>query len=274
VSVEIITGFGGAFIGAILTAILAWFLNRGANIAAKKEELRNAIMSILDLRMENFYKVPSIEDPILREATSLNINTKRVMLLQVAEMIVEQIPRHISPAEYATLAYEIWLESDFDTASKYYQRIITASGGGAIARSAGLRAAASYYFAHTPHRNPDTSRKLYQKAINILRKSSDEYSLYSIGLTYEWWGLTARSQGLMMGDSGLLSEGNEKVALARTTYEALSKWNTLRTQSLESLDRKLKQQDTTLSTGGTPPPPSTQFHTPGLTIPQETASAP
>lgn len=241
-SEQLVAGLGGAFIGAILTALSAWWLQRNQQISAKKEELRNTIMALLDFRKQTTQDVPQIQDPQVKEMTGLFINQKRTIYLQAAETIVEDIPKHVSSTEYGALAYELWLESDFDKAEEYYRNAARATKS-TIAKSSALRARATFYFGQHPNQNFALGKKYYQQAIDTLEGSNDDYSLYTKGFAYQWWGLTLRGLGLSTGNDAYVAEGNEKISLARSAYEAMSKSNQLRNQSLEWLQTKIKAQD-------------------------------
>lgn len=241
-SAELVAGLGGACIGAILTAISAWWLQRGQQISAKKEELRNTLMALLDFRKQTLQDLPQIEDPQAKEITGLFINQRRTIYLQAAETIVDDIPKQVSSSEYGSLAFELWQETDFEKAGEYYQRAIKATKS-KIAKSSALRAVGTYYFGQHPYQDFDRGRKYFQQAIDTLQNSPDDYSLYTKGLAYQWWGLTIRWIGLANGIDAYVAEGDEKLSLARSGYEAMSIGNQLRDDELERLQAKIEAQN-------------------------------
>ncbi len=229
---ELIAGIGGAIIGAILAALFAWRLQRPERIASKKEELRNTLIALVDLREHYQTEVPKIQNPQLKESAGLFINQKMTIYLQTAEALVDQVPKHIFSFEYGTLAYEFWLNSSFTQAEKFYRNAVKVSCS-TLAKVTSLRGLGSYYFGQGPHHDFDNGRRCFQEATDLIKNPTDDYSKYTLGYTYQLWGLAERS-------NGFVAEGEQKIDRARKYYEDLSFDNPLREQALEWLEVKVQ----------------------------------
>jgi tetratricopeptide (TPR) repeat protein len=244
-SEELISGLGGALIGAILAGLFAWWLHRAEQLGVLKQELRGTITSLVDLREKFQTQVVVIESPELRELASGILNTKRIIYIEAAEVIANQIGRHVSSSEYNVLASELMFDSNFAQAEKYFLKALDACRS-TLAQITALRALAAFYFGQGPHQDIVKGRKYYQQAVDRLKAPADPYSVFTLGYTYETWGLSELSVGCD-------EEGKRQVEHARKYYLVLPLNYFLREQALAWLEAKIKKA---LTIGAPAPDPT------------------
>lgn len=230
---ELVAGIGGAFVGAILTGFFAWWMHSTEQVSVKKDELRKILMNLLDLRERFQTEVAAIQDPQHQETAGLFINNKRVIYLEAAETLVEQIPKNVSSSEYGSLAYEFWADSNFLAAEKYYLKSVEAARP-TLMKVFALRGVAAFYFGYGPHRDFEKGRTYFRNATKLLRNPNDPYSVYTLGYTYQTWGFAELGNGFQM-------EGNNLIDQAKKYYKDLPDNVPLKNQSLIWLDLKLRQ---------------------------------
>jgi hypothetical protein len=226
---ELIAGLGGAILGAILSGIFAWWLHKAEQLRSRKEELRTAIKSIVELKEDFSFRIGTIQDPVLRGTADSYNNMKRTVYLEAAEVLAGQIGRHVSSSEYNILATELMLNSDFAQAESYYYKAIKAAKS-VLSRVIALRFLASFYFGQGPRRNIDKGRQHYFAAVALLRGSKDEYSVFNLGFVYQAWGSNELG-------AGCAEEAANKLSCARTCYESLPDHYPLKQQALDSLNK-------------------------------------
>lgn len=226
---ELIAGLGGAILGAILSGIFAWWLHKAEQLRSRKEELRTAIRSLVELKEDLSFRIGTIQDPVLRSAADSYNNMKRTVYLEAAEVLVGQIGRHVSSSEYNILATELMLNSDFGQAERYYVKAVKAAKS-VLSRVIALRFLASFYFSQGPHRNVDKGRQHYRAAAALLKDSSDEYSVFNRGFVYQAWGFSELG-------AGFADEASNKLCCSRTCYETLPDHYPLKQQALDSLNK-------------------------------------
>lgn len=231
-SEEVVAGIGGAFIGAILTFVSAWWLHRRQEISSLREELRNAIMALLDLSEEAESKSSSLPDERRRDSLLQLINQKRVVYMQAAEALVNKIPKNVSSAEYRVLAREFWDDADFPLAKEYHRRSIKVSRS-TVSKAVAYRSLADFYFRPSPAQDINAGRSSYQKAVDLVQGATDAYSMYVRGYTYELWGFGELYNGFEV-------EGNQKISLARKCYGGLPDDFSLKHDLLKWLDLKVR----------------------------------
>jgi hypothetical protein len=218
-------------------------------IRSKKKELRETLAALIDLREDFQTRIGSITDPQSRESASVMLNNKRLIHLEAADSLVTQIPDYVSWAEYLFLAYEYQADSNFAEAEHYYQEAIDA-GRTAVGKISSIRALAALYFSPGPLRDFGKGRKYFGDALEVVKNPSDPYMVYTLGYSYEQWGLYELWNGFQM-------EGNQMIERARKYYLDLPD-SPLKKQALDLLDRKAKQviqpnpmlQPTPLKQGG------------------------
>ncbi len=229
--VEFLTGLSGAILGAVLTGLFAWWLQSNQQINDKKQELRKIIMEFLKLREEYFARDATIDDPQKREASGISFNTKRVIYLEEAESLANAIPNYVSSSIYDTLAYEFMQDSNFSKAEEYLKRAVKASQT-VILKCVALRSLGVFYFGPGPLHSFDLGREYFKQAVDLIKNPVDPYSLYTLGYSYEIWGLQEMANGFE-------NEGLQQIDRARKYYRDLPNNHPLRDQYLGMLDNKV-----------------------------------
>lgn len=229
---ELIAGFGGALVGALIAGIVAWLLHRSQQTAVKKTEFRRAILSLLGYREELVNRIPQISDPQSRENAAGFIAAKRLIEIETVEALVADVGAQVSTTEYTVLGNELWLDSNFSEAEKYYKQAVDAAKS-MLSKVNALRAIAAFYFSPGPQRDFERGRKYFERAAAVFNGATDPYSTYTQGYTYESWGFSELSNGFKV-------EGAQKLDRARKYYYDMPTSHPLRNQALESLTRRLK----------------------------------
>lgn len=202
-------------------------------IRSKKEELRGTLAALIDLRKDFETRITSIADPQLREYEGISLNNKRLIHLEAAEYLATQIPDHVSSAEYGVLGNEHRVDSNFTQAAHYYQKAIDASRT-VVTKIFSMRALASLYFSPGSCRDFGKGRKYFSEAAEVVKNPDDPYLVYTVGNTYELWGLYELWNGFQV-------EGNQMIERARKYYLDLPDYNIYKKQALELLEKKVKQ---------------------------------
>lgn len=229
---EVISALIGAFVGALLTGIFAWRLHKVEQDRNKREELRNIVTQLIDIRDKMNIEVASIENDAKRENASIALNNKRQIYLEAALNLIQEIPKQVQSSEYIFLAYEFMLDANFKIVEDFFKRAIRASRS-VLAKSTALRAAGIFYFSPGAHRNFDLGRKYFKESVDLFSNPSDPYSLYLLGYNYETWGLQELANGFE-------AEGRTKIDNAKKYYRDLPNNYPLKS-SLKALDDKAQQ---------------------------------
>jgi tetratricopeptide (TPR) repeat protein len=221
-----------ALLFSIITGIYTQIARHEQEIRSQKDELRKTLATLLDLREDLNGRINSIPDAQMRESASISLNNKRMVYLEAAEFLITKMPGQVSSSECNVLANEHLMDSNFAQAERYFLKAIDASGTD-INKVTALRALAWFYFYDGPRRDFEKGREYFEKAIEVLTNPTDAYSIFTLGYTYEQWGLIEISNGF--------EEGHQKIERARKYYSDLPGNFSLRTQSLELLDGKVKK---------------------------------
>jgi TPR repeat protein len=237
-----------AILLSVFTFVYSQISQNFEEIRSKKKELRETLATLIDLRADFQTRILSITDQELRQAEGISLNNKRLINIEAADSLVTQIPAYVSWAEYGVLAAEHAADSDFTQAERYYKKAIDA-GHTAIGKIFSIRALAVLYFSPTPLRDLDQGRKYFGDAVEVVKNPTDSYMAYTLGYTYEQWGINELLNGFQ-------TEGNQKIELARKYY--LDMPEPFRSQALGLLDKHAKQlvqpipmlQPTPLKAGG------------------------
>ncbi|MBD6619928.1 hypothetical protein FNW02_30025 [Komarekiella sp. 'clone 1'] len=178
----------GALIVAILAAVSSQRSATAEEIRAKKEELRQIIVQLLEFQ-ENFNStIIHMQDEQARMYAGIILNNKKLIYLEAAELVAKQIPNHVSSPEYVILAAENYYDSDFVQARSYYKKAVKAAKRSSIIMQAyALRELASNYFVSGTLQDVEQARKHFREAIDALKNEVDPYSIYCQGITYRSW---------------------------------------------------------------------------------------
>jgi hypothetical protein len=97
----LIADLGGAIVGAIITGLLSWISHRAEQTSSKKDELRKALIVLLDLRTE-IQKLATLPDPQSQQFSGSILNNKEMIYLEAAENLVMDIPKEVSSSPPST----------------------------------------------------------------------------------------------------------------------------------------------------------------------------
>lgn len=220
-----------ALIISVFSGVYTQIAKRSEEVRSKKEELRGIVTKFVELQ-ETLQNVTQIGDLQMRTSALSLLNNKRAIYLQAAESLAEQIPTHVTGAEYNILATENVFESDFTQAEHYYLKAIEASRT-PINRAIALSAIAGFYFAKGPSQDFEKGRRHFERAVDVLKNPPDDHSIFMLGYTYEQWGFNELWSGFKV-------EGHQKIERARKYYSDLSSDNPARKDSLERLAGNLE----------------------------------
>jgi tetratricopeptide (TPR) repeat protein len=232
-SPELIAGFGGALLGAVVTGLVAWRLQLSQEASKGKEELRVVIMGLIDVREKHQREVAPLTDPRARTMVESFLMMKKNILLESADILVGQIPRLVSSSEYQILAYEQMLDSNFKAAEKFYLKAIGASRSD-LSKIFALRALAAFYFGAGPQTDFGKGRSNFGKAVHVLPdKPLDPYSVYTLGYSYEMWAFSELANGF--------EEGRDLLNRARKYYRDLPDNFFLKLPALAALEARFQE---------------------------------
>jgi len=202
----------GTVVGAG-TVILGWLLQRFDTSRARRKELRELIVSILDIREDMEARIANIEGHTARFNADLRANAKRLMFLEAAHAVATARGAEVATNEYITLAWEFWRNSDFARARRYLERALDVAAT-PYEQSTAYRNLGAYYISVGPEQNVEYGRELYDTAFVELAEASDPYSTYLRGYVYETW---AQSEFSI----GNVADGQARATRALTLYRTL-----------------------------------------------------
>jgi tetratricopeptide (TPR) repeat protein len=216
-----------AIIASVITFVISQRSQDVQDIRARKEQLEGLLTNLVSLEADFNSSVSPIADPLKREQMSSLFNTKRLIFLEEAEILMDQLGKNVSTSEYGVLANELSSMSSFKKAEIYYERAVGAAQDD-VSRAMALRSLAGFYFLPTQLRDFDRGRQYFQEAVDAVKESQgDDYSKYTIGYTYESWGWSEKYNGFG-------SEGDRLLERAAKFYGDMSTQNPLRQWALES----------------------------------------
>jgi tetratricopeptide (TPR) repeat protein len=148
---------------------------KAEDIRSRKEEARQLIEKLIDLREDHDFRVMAIQDLNHRYRASVDNGTKRNIVLKRLIKVIDQIPNDISSQEYRSIAWELNLNTENDLAAKYYQKALNASET-ILDKVLSLRSFARMQY-QSLH-NPQEGKHSYEEALLVLSKKTDPYMTY------------------------------------------------------------------------------------------------
>ncbi len=229
---ELIAGFGGALLGAIIGGLISWMQHRNEQLATKKLEFQAAIVALLEARRDYQLRIMKLSDSQEKEFESGMLNEKRMLNIEVAITVAEQIPKHISSTGYRILAQEIHMDSDTFRAERHFLKAISVASRSPLYQAIALRYLGIFYCLPGAQQSFSKAEETFDKAIKLLEPRQDPYSLYTLAFTYENWGLHLLANNFRV-------QGQHKLDAARKYYESLPANDVLRKTSLANLPGKI-----------------------------------
>ena len=216
-----------ALAASIVTFIISQHGSSLQEIRSKQEALRKLLTDVVASQIQEQDQLSRIPDVGKRVQLSSAMNNERVIWIDAAESLVDQLGKHVSSSEYQTLANQKWSNSEFEKAKEYYVKSLGAARD-RFARTVAFRSLGSFYFQTPPLKNLEKGREYFEKAVKALGDSTDDYSNYLMGYTYEYWAYGDRSNNLR-------DERAQHVKRAREYYSRVSPANPLRDSGLSNL---------------------------------------
>lgn len=212
---------------SIVTFVIAQHGSSLQEIRSKQEALRKLLTDVVASQIDQQDQLTRISDPVKRAQFLSQMNNKRVIWIDAAESLVDQLGKHVSSSEYQTLAMQKWSDSEFEKAKQYYVKALDAAKD-RFGQTVALRSLGSFYLQCPPMRNLEQGREYFKTAVATLGNPTDDYSNYLMGFTYEMWAY---------GDqfNNLLNERAEHIKRAREYYSTMSPINPLRDSALSNL---------------------------------------
>jgi hypothetical protein len=189
---------------SLVAVYISWTSSNAQLNREKREEFRQILEILLNLRTE-FASVSA--NPSL-------LNSKKLIYLQAAEGIAEQIPRQISSAEYLVLAEENNFEADYKQSRLFFIKAVHASsrkGSSEVYKAQALRFLATDYFYGLP-KDFEKGRKFFKESIDAVAFLSNQgyyYPTYTQGYNYWSWALSEISIGKFEDGYSKLCKMNE-----------------------------------------------------------------
>jgi hypothetical protein len=240
----------GAVLGGVVTGFFSWLLQRNTEIRSKTEQLRALLIKLLEYHEEFDSQIAPIADAAERDEASRKLNVKRQIYLQAADLLTLELRRHVSAAEYITLARDHQWGGGWEEAERCYRKAVPAARS-LDSKAWALRALAQFYFLATPKQNLAEGRRQFDKACQLLKHPKDAYAGYLLGLALESWALAEYGNGEEPAGDRLLEQARE--AYQRWPHDALCQ------SCLVALDKKAAQARRQQPP---PPPPPGQLHPP------------
>jgi hypothetical protein len=212
---------------SIVTFIVSQYGSSLQEIRSKQEALRKLLTDVVALQIEQQDQLSRISDPVKRVQLSSALNNKRLIWLDAAESLVNQLETHVSSSEYQTLAQQKWYDSEFEKAKQYYVKARDAAKD-RFSKTAAFRSLGAFFFQTPAMRNLEQGREYFEKAIATLGNPTDDYSNYQMGYTYETWAYADQFNNLR-------NERAEHIKRAREYYSMMSPMNPLRDYALSNL---------------------------------------
>lgn len=212
---------------SIVTFVISQHGSSLQEIRSKQEVLRRLLTDVVTSQIEEQDQLTRISDPGQRIQFSSAMNNKRIIWIDAAESLVDQLTNHVSSSEYQTLAMQKWNNSEFAKAEQYYVKSLVAARD-RFARTVAFRSLGSFYLQCPTMKNLEMGREYFEAAVATLGNPTDDYSNYLMGYAYEYWAYGDQS-------NNLLDERAEHVKRAREYYSRISPANALRDSGLNGL---------------------------------------
>lgn len=172
---------------ALIVSWFAWRSSADQLAREKREEMRQILVNLLELREEWIQKCRQITDEVERNRLDCVFNNKRALYLQAAQNLASQIQHVISSAEFITLAEENINTGDYVKSRLYFQKAVIASKRSSrVEQARALRFLAQSYFLQEP-KQLEKGRTCFQRATDCVNSESDPYLIINQIIVYIEW---------------------------------------------------------------------------------------
>jgi hypothetical protein len=221
-----------AIVASLITFLISQRSQDTQDILARKQQLETLLVNIVDLQNDFNNTMKTLTDPQQRQQYNSMQNTKRLILLEEAETLMDRLGDNVEASEYSVIANEMVMDSNFTKAEVCFNNELRAARDN-VSKSTAYRFLGGLYFMPSPLKNFDLGRKDFQSAIDAMKSSSgDDYSKYCMGNSCEAWGWAEENNGFK-------PQGDKLLAQAMGYYIQLSPANPLRQWAVEALSSEI-----------------------------------
>lgn len=219
-----------ALVLSLITSYFSFRFQNATDIRAKKQQLRDTIVSLIDLNAEG---AKMMSDPVLpvaeRSWRMAALADKAGLLIGEAQNTLDQLPsREITPAEFGILAMASIENGDPPRGIRYLNKAITASRTFTDQQTS-RRNLASFYMRPGPYDNFTEAEKLFKQAVDEANPN-DSIAVSELAVTYAAWGSAETERGSA-------ADGKTKFDLGRGLCNQIKQNDPMRRGCLEMLNR-------------------------------------
>ncbi|HET7433259.1 MAG TPA: hypothetical protein VFN10_00960 [Thermoanaerobaculia bacterium] len=153
----------------------------------KIDQIRDNLVQIADIRNEEIQETTVGADPVLGQQRSSVRNMKRLVLLETADRLAQDVRADLSAHVLASLGAEHAGDGDYAIATAYFKEAITKSTSqlASIGSQTGL--AAAYMTPHSPVYDLERGRAIWRSALKTMDDRDDESAHFFRGQSYVQW---------------------------------------------------------------------------------------
>lgn len=190
-------------VSVVFSALSLWVSLKSAadeETKAKLETLRQTVVAIIDVRAEahQMMQNPSQNVIALRDA-SANLNSKKTMLMETAEALLEELGSSVGPHVFLALGYDMQMDARFREAYQMYDEALKKAkemqGGGHAAAVANQMLAQLSMIPGSSTYSLVEGRSNFKSSVDAFRLKTDEYSKYLRVEGYVNWAVMERING-------------------------------------------------------------------------------
>ena len=183
-----------------------WRSDRTAELRQKRQELRQIVQELTEMRLRYVADLAHISDPQQQRDIGHILQAKQSILLEAAEALADDIPKQVTSSAYRTLAWENVYALRLAQAGRFFQGALDASRT-PTAHADAYRDLGSFYAAELEQ--VEEAREMFRLAVKQLEGEWDPASQYALADTYGAW-------GAMEADKGDRAKGHELLQVADT----------------------------------------------------------
>lgn len=198
----------GAFAISLFSLLVSYISYREQITRERREELRSVVEKLIENRAQFNRLQATVKNDLEMQQESSKLNSLRSVYLEAAEQIIRRIPKLASVMELGTIAFENESESDFRQAREYSKMALLASKKSSlVAQCTAYRGYACSFYYYPPFLDVEQGRTYFRKAVDVLQKETDPYSLYALALTLRMWAMKESQWGNLDLATSLYEEG-------------------------------------------------------------------
>ena len=183
-----------------------WRSDRTAELRQKRQELRQIVQELTEMRLRYVADLTRISDPQQQRDIGNILQAKQSILLEAAEVLADDIPREVTSSAYRTLAWENVYDARLAQAERLFRGALEASRT-PTAKAFAYRDLGSFYAADVDQ--VEKAREMFRLGVKQLEGEWDPASQFALADTYGAW-------GAMEADKGDATKGRELLQVADT----------------------------------------------------------